>query len=284
VVTGAGSGIGRALCLVLLARGLRVIGLGRRREALEGTRTLSLAAAGAVDDSPPAMDIQVADIAKPEDRAAAAEGIRAVLAQNGASLTCLVHNAAILGEVGPPSALSEEGFREAMAINVEGPLFLTQALAGDLGASGGGRVLHVSSGAAHSALRGWLPYCTTKAALLHLMRCLDKELAEEGVRVGSAMPGVVDTDMQASIRGLDFPDVGYFRSLQRAPHGDIQASLAARPAPPPGGALDRPENVAQFLAWLLLDVQADEFGGREWDIHDQASQQRWLSAVAAARG
>merc|ERR1712232_2367 len=109
---------------------------------------------------------------------------------------------------------SLQGFRNTMATNVEGPLFLTQALSSSLGASpGGGRVLHISSGAAHQAMRGHLGYCTTKAALLQVARCLDAELAPS-IRVGSVMPGVVDTPMQEKLRALEFPDVAMFRSLK----------------------------------------------------------------------
>ena len=63
-----------------------------------------------------------------------------------------------------------------------------------------GRVLHISSGAAHQALEGCLSYCCSKAALFQVMRCLDQELAPSGVRVSSAMPGVVDTPMQSHLR------------------------------------------------------------------------------------
>jgi len=240
-----------------------------------------LAAGAAAEQGRGHVEIEVlaGDVSRASDRAALAEGVRAILAREGSVLHCLVHNAAVMGEVGPPSALSEEGFRETMATNVEGPLFLTRGLADDLALSPrGGRVLHLSSGAAHSALRGWLEYCTSKAALLQLMRCLDADLAPK-VRVGSAMPGVVDTDMQASIRNCEFPDVAYFRSLRRAPGEGIGQGP---PAVPSSTALDRPDNVAQFLAWLLLDVPGDEFGGQEWDINDQSTQRRWLSQESGA--
>ena len=42
-------------------------------------------------------------------------------------------------------------------------------------------------------------------------------------------------------------------------------------------ALDKPENVADFILWLLGDVSAEEFGGKEWDINDPEQQRRWLS-------
>lgn len=271
VVTGAGSGIGRAICLALVARGVRVLGVGRRRSALEETRAL---AADPGDVRP--ILLQEADIVDPAGRRAVAAAVHSTLSSDGSlALSYLIHNAATLGEVGSAAKVTEVALRHAMAVNFEAPLFLTQALADTLAsAPGGGRVLHVSSGAAHRPLAGWLPYCTSKAAFLQLSRCLDVELAPH-VRVGSAMPGVVDTEMQAAIRSLDFPGVEYFRSLRRV--ASSRAHGVQEPAAPMAGSLDSPGNAADFLTWLLLDIPAEDFGGREWDIHNEEQQRQWLS-------
>jgi len=268
-VTGGGSGIGRALALALAARGLYVLVVGRRREALRQTCELASQAkvVGAVEDL-------AADVSSAQGRQAVAERVTNLCGTGDRHLACVVHNAAVLGEVGQLEQLTPKCFQEALTINVEGPLFLTQALLPFLAASPeGGRVLHISSGAAHGPLEGWLTYCTSKAALLQTMRCLDQELAPRGVRVGSVMPGVVDTPMQQDIRSKDFPAVDYFRSLNPG-----SSRSWDKPTAPPQQLLDSPDNVAAFLAWLLLEVKAVEFGGREWDINDPESQQRWLTA------
>jgi len=269
VVTGAGSGIGRAVCVALAARGLSVIGVGRRSAALQETKQL----VAQLPRSPPLTTVPV-DVSAKDGRHELAAQVRDLVNRSGAggTLEVLIHNAAVLGEVGPLSQITTEGFQSAMAINVEAPLFLTQSLADLLGAaSGGGRVLHVGSGAAHRAIGGWTTYCTSKAALFHLMRCLDAEVKPQ-VRIASLMPGVVDTEMQASLRSLDFPDVEQFRQMKdRA----TEASWTT-PHPPPAGALDQPENVADYIAWLVLDVSIDDFGGREWDINAAVDRSRWL--------
>lgn len=271
LVTGAGSGIGRALSIALVSRGLQVIAVGRRKEALKETHELATKAV-------PNAQIKelAADIATTDGRKMIAEQAAELCGAGRANLSYVIHNAAILGEVGSLSNITCEGYQHAMAVNVEGPLFVTQALLPILknsAASQDTRVLHISSGAAHSPLEGWLTYCTSKAALLQMMRCLDQELAPLGIRVGSVMPGVVDTPMQGQLRTLKFPNVGYFQKLG--------SSTAARPweqpAAPPRGSLDRPENVADFLAWLLLEAKSEEFGGREWDINDPACQRQWLA-------
>jgi len=236
IVTGAGSGIGRALALALADRDLKVIAVGRRRAALEET---AAARAGMIV-------VEAADVATPEGRAAITSALPAE-----ARLRVLVHNAAVLTPVGPLADVTLDDWRHAEAVNVEGPLFLTQRLLEPL--ADGGRVLHVSSGAAHSVLAGWGAYCTTKAALHMLYRMLRLELMSRGIAIGSFRPGVVDTPMQAEIRGLSeqaFPDVGQFVALKEQ------------------GELRSPEEVAAFACWLLLDTDAEAYSHEEWEVGD----------------
>ncbi|CAJ1351806.1 unnamed protein product, partial [Effrenium voratum] len=260
VVTGAGSGIGRALSLALAARGVYVLAVGRRPKALAETCELA--------KTEGQMEALAADVSAAAGRAAVAS--RAKELCEGAPLSCVVHNAAVVGELGTVEQLSEEGFRQTMAINVEGPLFMTRDLL-PLLTSSKGRVLHISSGAAHRPLEGCLEYCTSKAALFMVMRALDEELSPSGVRVGSVMPGVVDTPMQSTLRAGDFASVDYFKNLGTSSAGEFQG-----PQAPPKG-LDHPENVAAFLSWLLLEVPPAEFGGREWNIGE------WYRGLAAQR-
>eukprot|EP00913_Durusdinium_trenchii_P006687 g6284.t1 len=282
VVTGAGSGIGRALSVLLASKGLHVLAVGRRPKALQETCELVTN-----------VEAVPADVGTTEGRQLVAQRV-AELCQGGTALSCVVHNAAVTGEaaglvgdVGSVAQVTEEDFSKTMAINVEGPLFLTRELL-PLLLESKGRVLHISSGAAHRPLEGCLTYCTSKAALLQIMRCLDEahvkrdlgtgidlsELAPQGVRVGSAMPGVVDTPMQTHLRSQNFSGARFFRGLAPA------EGAWDRPASPVRGGLDHPENVAAFMSWLLLEVPGQDFGGREWNIGDPETQRRWLSTVA----
>eukprot|EP00435_Cladocopium_sp_Y103_P055286 s1404_g18.t1 len=248
VVTGAGSGIGRALSLLLASKGLKVVAVGRREQALRETCDMSKAKIEAV----------AADVATCEGRSQISAKVLSRFHvpsrnQKDTPLSCVVHNAAVTGEVCSPANISLEDFSKTMAINVEGPLFLTKELLPFLTRSRG-RVLHISSGAAHRPLTGCLTYCTSKAALLQVMRCLDEDLSPQGVRVGSTMPGVVDTPMQTHLRSQDFEAAELFRSL-----GRVIGSFEGPKAPPRG--LDHPENVADFLSWLLLEVPPEDFAG-----------------------
>ena len=180
IVTGAGSGIGRATAAALCERGLDVYGVGRREGALRDTATR-------IGDKFHAV---VADVSTPEGRDAIADRI------DGTTPTVVVHNAATTGPLGPLDALTLDGFRATMASNVEGPPFLTKALMPKL--ARGSRVLHVSTGGAHQGFDGMLSYCASKAALRSVYESLRDEYAGR-VCFGSAQPGVVATEM---MRGL----------------------------------------------------------------------------------
>jgi len=124
----------------------------------------------------------------------------------------------------------------------------------------GGRILHISSGAAHYPYRGWGPYCISKSAFHMLYRVLASELAPLGIKVGSARPGVMDTPMQELLRSKEeeeMPDVGRFRVMKEK------------------GMLLDPDTVAKFLDWLLNDTNDVEFSEKEWDVRDEEVRHRW---------
>ena len=254
IVTGAGSGIGRATAAALCERGLEVYGVGRREGALRETAT---------QIGGDNFHAVVADVSTPEGRGAIADRI------DGAASTILVHNAATTGPLGPLDALTLDGFRATMASNVEGPLFLTKALMPKL--ARGSRVLHVSTGGAHQGFDGMLSYCASKAALRSVYESLRDEHAGR-VCFGSAQPGVVATEM---MRGLvedtddSFAIRSYFTGLADATPDAIAGG------PPPVDGLNSPENVARFFAFLLLETSDDEFGEKDWDIRDEAHHGRW---------
>ena len=253
IVTGAGSGIGRATAAALCERGIDVYGVGRREGALLETKRMA-------GDNFHAV---VADVATPEGRSAIADRI------DGTTPTVVVHNAATTGPLGPLDALTLDGFRATMASNVEGPLFLTKALMPKL--ARGSRVLHVSTGGAHQGFDGMLSYCASKAALRSVYESLRDEHAGR-VCFGSAQPGVVATEM---MRGLvedtddSFAIRSYFTGLADAtPAGGASTAV-------PVDGLNSPENVARFFAFLLLETSDDEFGEKDWDIRDEAHHGRW---------
>ncbi|MFZ9009574.1 MAG: SDR family NAD(P)-dependent oxidoreductase [bacterium] len=245
LITGGGTGIGRALAERFAAKGWRVTIVGRRLELLQEVAR----------DYPDKISIISADVGRNQDR-------QKIVAEAKGTLDLLVHNAAVLGPVGPILDQSPEDWKSHMATNVEGPLFLTQALLPNLVENS--RVVNISSGAAHQGIPGWGMYCTSKAALFMLGQLLKDELAQRNIWFGSVRPGIVDTPMQAEIRALEpenFPMVEQFRQYKAT------------------GALVTSELVAQYLEWLLLEVSGPQLGEREWDIRDAEWQSAWQKLV-----
>jgi NAD(P)-dependent dehydrogenase (short-subunit alcohol dehydrogenase family) len=187
-VTGGTSGLGLALVQELVERGARVAFVARGRQRVERVAR----------DHPGAHGI-AGDVASKEDIHPIALQILGALG----GLDLLVNNASDLGPT-PLALLGDtdcEDLERALATNVLGPFRLTKALVGALAASAregrGAAVLNVSSDAAVNAYPTWGAYGASKAALRHLSRIWDAELAADGVRVLSVDPGDMDTPLHA---------------------------------------------------------------------------------------
>lgn len=234
IVTGASSGIGFATCLALIERGIRVLGVARRADKLAFLKKLN----------PNMINTLSADVSTKEGRKAI---LNALSNEQPRTLSYVVHCAGVLTPVGPLSSINEEAWRQTMAINVEAPLFLTKAL---IPCMKKGRILHISSGAAHFPIIHWTAYCASKAALFQLYQCLNLELKGTHIVVGSLAPGIVDTPMQDSIRDFDakqFPDVEKFIKYQQE-HTLIPA-----------------KKTAALITHMLLDTTETAFSEKEWD-------------------
>ncbi|MDP3705480.1 MAG: SDR family NAD(P)-dependent oxidoreductase [Legionellaceae bacterium] len=242
IVTGGGSGLGRALACALASRGQLVLIVGRSEKALIKTASFS-------------SNIQYlcADVTSTGDR----ERLVAYLSTTP-RIQGLIHNAGIIDPIVPITELSNEAWRACMATNLDAPLFLNQMLYDKLL---NGRVLNIGSGAAHFPIMGWAAYCVSKAALAMLTRCW--QLESNSVAFASVMPGIVDTQMQAQIRKachMNAEKLEFFKHLKEADQ------------------LLSPETVALFLCWLLLDIDTARFVSQEWDIYDKTHHVDWLSA------
>ena len=189
-VTGGTSGLGLALVRTLHAQGARVAFVAR-----DASRVQRVAA-----EAPGTHGI-VGDIANKSDTHRIALQINAALG----GLDVLVNNASSLGPV-PLALLADtecEDLEAALAANLVGPFRLTKALLGSLTASARERrgaaalVVNISSDAAVTPYASWGAYGASKAALLHLSRIWNEELAEHGVRVVSFDPGDMDTPLHA---------------------------------------------------------------------------------------
>lgn len=186
-VTGGTSGLGLALVKEFLGRGAQVAFVARGAREVRGAHGI------------------VGDVSKKEEIYPIAMQITGELG----GLDVLVNNASSLGPA-PLALLGDTACEElelALATNLLGPFRLTKALLGALAASAregrGAVVLNVSSDAAINAYPRWGAYGASKAALHHLTRIWNEELAEEGVRFLSLDPGDMDTPLHA----IAVPDV-----------------------------------------------------------------------------
>lgn len=204
-------------------------------------------------------------------------------------LRFLVHSAGTIDPIKSILDVTQDELTKAFLVNVQGPILLSTALHPYLSDSTtAGRILHVSSGAAHGPPPvGWSVYGISKAAFYQAFKTMDKEFVHlDGgtVRVGSFKPGVVDTPMQGVIREASkdsMPAVENFRDMKAKVVVAVDHEQQhGRARPPPSGALDSPENVAFFAEWLLLGTGDEEFANRddpcEYDVRNKELFSKWI--------
>src|SRR3989338_4444431 len=243
VITGGGTGIGHSLAVLLAQHGHNVLIIGRHIESLKKTQELN----------PNKIEIVPADISDVEDRLK----IFNVFTKD-AKINCLIHNAALI-EASELKNITLESFRNQMAVNVEGPLFLTQVLLPFL--KNGGRVLLMSSKLAHEPCHGIGAHCISKAALHMLYNCLKLELNKFDIPVGSLRPGAVDTPTQEKVRSFPvdaFPSLSIFEALKK------------------DKKLQDPSKVAKFIEWVICNTTDEKFSETEWNIYDNWHHENWL--------
>jgi len=228
IITGHSRGIGAALAEALLAQGVAVLGLARASNDELAERYPDLLSQAGLD----LADSRV--LARWLDES---DMLLRFLA--GAYQAILINNAGTLHPMGAPGLPQGHlQIAQAVSLNVTAPLMLTDAFVSLTSGVADRRVLHLSSGAGRAPYAGWSVYGATKAALdLHARAVqLDKV---PGLRVASVAPGVVDTAMQAEIRGSSetaFPGKARFDALKR------------------DGALADPQVVAQQMVRYLLSA------------------------------
>jgi benzil reductase ((S)-benzoin forming) len=283
LVTGGRSGIGLALAS-------KIAGFPFIDQVLAVSR--SIKESDVADISPKITPLQ-ADVGTSEGRQKIVETVKLLCANVGGSkkqLRYLIHSAGTIDPIKNILDIQPEELRHAMSVNCESPFFLTTALypfMNPVDESGvAGRVLHVSSGAAHGAPpSGWGCYGITKAAFFQSFRVLEREFRETlggKVVVGSFKPGVVDTSMQGTIRQAPveaMPVVASFQKMKEKAAANGANSTKARP--PPAGVLDSPDNVAFFVEYLLLGTTDEEFANNddasEYDIRNKELYPRWIA-------
>ena len=181
LVTGATSGLGKAIALCCANMGAEVIGVGRNEERLHSTQL-------ALNEISPKSHLTLrADLTQAADR----EKLVALL---GGPVDGLVHSAGI-SRLSPVRMMTERHLREVQVVNVEAPMLLTQVLLKRNLIAADGSIVFIASIAAHIGVPGVAAYSGTKAALIAMMRCLAMEVVKHRIRANCLSPALVETPL-----------------------------------------------------------------------------------------
>jgi NAD(P)-dependent dehydrogenase (short-subunit alcohol dehydrogenase family) len=191
IVTGGGSGIGRAVALGACAAGARVVVAGRRAELLD---EVVHSASG-----PGEMIAVPADVTEAQ---AVAGLVRTALSRLG-GVDGLV-NAAGVHSIGASTELDESELERVLRVNLVGAFRVTREVARVMIGAGSGSIVEIASLSGFGAFPGRLAYSVSKAGVVEMTRTLAAEWGHQGVRVNALVPGFVRTPIQESliVRGL----------------------------------------------------------------------------------
>jgi NAD(P)-dependent dehydrogenase (short-subunit alcohol dehydrogenase family) len=181
LVTGATSGLGKAIALCCANLGAEVVGIGRDDERLCSTQQDLNSIS-----SKPHRTLR-ADLTQASER-------ESLVASLGGPIDGLVHSAGI-SRLSPVRMMTEQHLREVQAINVEAPMLLTQALLKRNLIAADGSIVFIASIAAHIGVPGVAAYSGTKAALIAMMRCLAMEVVKRRIRANCLSPALVETPL-----------------------------------------------------------------------------------------
>ena len=186
LVTGASRGIGRAAAIAYAEAGAHVVAMARTTGALEELDDAIRAVGGSATLVP-------ADLAD----AGAIERLGPALLQRWGKLDIFLANAGILGPLSPLTHASPKEWAKVFDINVTANWRLLKSVEPALQASDAGRVIMLSSGAAHKCMAYWGPYSISKAALEAMARSYANETLRTPLRVMLVNPGPLRTRMRA---------------------------------------------------------------------------------------
>lgn len=245
IITGASRGLGAAAARAAAQLGVNVVLNARSAGELE-------AVAQSIQEAGGTATVIPGDVSRLEDCRAVVQGA----VDRYGRLDALINNAGIIEPIALIADADPAIWEQNLAINVLGPMMMTQAALPHL-RQNQGRVINVSSGAAVNAMPGWSAYCAAKSALNHFNSVLAAE--ETPVTAIAFRPGVVDTEMQSVIReeGAEgMPEGAHARFVAYHEQGDLL------PPEVPGMALaimalHAPrEWSGEFIAWDEERVQA----------------------------
>ena len=231
VVTGAGSGIGRAAAALFAREGATVAAVDLAGAAAKETAEQIAAAGGRALAA-------VADVSDPGQVSRAFDGILRDLGR----IDVLYNNAGV-NSSGSVIDATDEDWDRCFAVNARGTFLCSRAAARPMVAAGGGSIINQGSVAAVVGVANFASYCASKGAVVALTRSMSVDLAPHGVRVNVICPGTVYTPLMEPM-------------LRARGGGDLAAGLAMTVAKYPIGRLGTPEEIAAVALFLAGDASS----------------------------
>ncbi|HEY6306413.1 MAG TPA: SDR family oxidoreductase [Candidatus Angelobacter sp.] len=219
IITGGGSGIGRAIAMAYAREGARIAVCGRERKKLD-----AVAAEIGPACMPVAVDVSVAK---------QVELLVRMALEHFGRVTTLVNNAGLL-LAGTAESLREDEWEQTFNVNVRGPWLLARAALPHLRAAGGGSIINLGSVLSTLGARNRVAYAASKGAVLAMTRAMALDHAADRIRVNCICPGIVETEMVAAFN-MD------------------ETARKQRLAMHPLGRFGQPEDVAGLAVFLASD-------------------------------
>lgn len=226
IVTGGGTGIGRAIALALGREGAKVAVLGRRREVLEEV-IKELAQGGASGIA------VVCDVTDSGGTRAAVEEVERAFG----SVNVLVNNAGMLS-VSTVESITEEQWDQVIETNLKGPFLMARAVLPAMRRAGGGSIVNVSSVLGLVAMKDRAAYCASKGGVTLLTKAMAVDYAHENIRVNCICPSIVETELVKNL----FSSTEEGKRLREARVGTL-----------PLGRFGQPQDIAELAVFLASD-------------------------------
>jgi NAD(P)-dependent dehydrogenase (short-subunit alcohol dehydrogenase family) len=226
IVTGAGTGIGRAIALALAREGAKVAVAGRRREKLgEVAQAIRQAGGEAL--------VTVCDVSSEADSYRAVKDAEEAFGH----VNVLVNNAGALS-VSTVESISVEEWDRLMATNLKGPFLMSRAVLPAMRQAGGGAIVNVGSVLGLVAMKDRAAYCASKGGVTMLTKAMALDHAQEKIRVNCICPAIVETDL---IREL----------FSKSEEG--RRARDTRLATLPLGKFGKPDDIAELAVFLASE-------------------------------
>jgi len=223
IVTGAGTGIGRAIALAYAREGAKLALVGRRKNLLE-------AVAQQAGGSPMVL---AGDVSQQSD----IDRILAETTSQFGGVHVLVNNAGLL-HIGTAEQITEQQWDETFSINVRGLWLFSRSVLASMRKSGAGSIVNIASVLGINGARNRACYAPSKGAVVLLTKCMAIDHGVEKIRVNAICPSFVETDLTAEV-------------IRKAVHPD--ALRRERVAVHPIGRLGEPEDIAGLAVYLASD-------------------------------